>query len=156
MSQPHDGDFYIDKSDAYLFLRQLAEWDRMGKLMRTHVLGLTSEGPFPFTALQIFELALGETDEHYYPAFSLSRSMVTAIFPTAASCNIVLTDDLANFLSNGSHVICTAHFEGVAQHASLSFNDVIVRARTPLWIVMPASADVAMAGLRCLFASEPL
>lgn len=156
MAVPHEGDFYIQKRNANFFLRISSAWNNEGQLVRAHVLGLTSEAPFPFTGLQTFELALSETDEHYHQDFSLDRSEVRAIFPTAGSCDLVLTDDLARFLGHGDHIICTAHFEGVSQQAALTFNDVFVPAFTPLWVVMPAIADATMAGVRCLFASEPL
>ena len=151
-----DGEFYIDNDNDTFFLRENSVWNKKGKLVRAHILGLTSEGAFPFTNAQAFELALSETPEHYYPAFSDARSEVIAIFPTAASCDVVLTDDLASFLGTGSNVICTASFTGVAQEASLEFTDVVIPAFTPLWVVMPLVADVAMAGIRCLFASEPV
>lgn len=156
MTVPHEGDFYIRKSNANFFLRINSAWTNEGQLVRAHVLGLTSEGPFPFTNLQTFELALSETNERYHQDFSLDRSEVRAIFPTAGSCDLVLTDNLGRFLGHGEHIICTAHFEGVAQIATLAFNDVIVPAFTPLWVVMPAIADPTMAGVRCLFASEPV
>ena len=79
-----------------------------------------------------------------------------AIYPTAASCDVVLTDDLSSFLGTGSNVICTAHFEGVSQRATLAFADVTIPAFTPLWVVMPLVADATLAGIRCLFASEPV
>lgn len=151
-----DGEFYIDNDNDDFWLREGGVWDKKGKLVRAHVLGLASTGPFPFTASQAFELALSETDEHYYPAFSTALSEVVASYPTHASCDVVLTTDLAAFLGSGRNVVCTAHFSGVAQVATLTFNDVIVPKFTPMWVVMPAVADPAMAGLRCLFRSEPL
>lgn len=151
-----DHDFYINDLNDDFYLHEAGEWRKLGKLVRAHVIGLWSESTFPFVSLQSFELALSKTDEHFYPDFSASQSTVSCIFPTAASCDVILTDSLSGFLGTGSNAICTAHFEGVAQEATLTFNDVIVRAHTPLWIVLPATPDVAMAGLRCLFASEPL
>jgi hypothetical protein len=150
-----NGEFYIDDVNDNFWLRENSAWTKKGKLVRAHLVGLTSEGAFPFTNAQAFELALSETPEHYYPAFSTARSEVNAIFPTAASCDVVLTNDLASFLGAGSNVICTAHFEGVAQRATLTFADVIIPPFVPLWVVMPLTADATLAGLRCLFASEP-
>lgn len=153
---PRNGDFYIDDITDFLYLREGGGWDKKGKFVRAHIVGLTSEGPFPFTDAQAFELALSETAERYYPAFSASRSEVECIFPTAGACSIVLTDSLSAYLGYGTHVICTATFAAHSKAATLVFNDVIIPARTPLWIVMPIPADATMAGLRCLFASEPV
>lgn len=153
---PVDGEFYLDNVNDNFWLREGGAWVKKGKLVRAHVLGLFSEGGFPFTNAQVFELALSETAEHYYPAFSTPRSEVFATYPTAASCDVVLTNDLASFLGTGSNVICTAHFQGVAQSAALTFADVVVPAFSPMWVVMPMTADVTMAGVRCLFASEPV
>jgi hypothetical protein len=150
-----DGEFYIDNTNDNFWLHESGAWNKKGKLVRAHVLGLTSEGAFPFTNAQVFELALSETGEHFYPAFSTARSEVNAIFPTAASCDVILTNDLASFLGTGSNAVCTAHFEGVAQSATLTFADVIIPPFVPLWVVMPLTADATLAGLRCLFASEP-
>lgn len=153
---PRDGDFYIDNADDYFYLRESGAYAKKGKFVRSHALGLWSEGPFPFTAQQYFELAITETDEHYYQAFSAGRSLVSCIFPTSASCDVILTDSLSGYLGKGSNVICTAHFEGVAQNAVLTFRDYFVRAGSPLWVVMPTVADATMAGIRCLYASEPV
>ena len=151
-----DGEFYIDNTDNSFYLRESAQWNYKGKLVRAHIVGVTSEGAFPFTNAQFFELAISETPEHYSQAFSAARSEVNAVYPTATSCDVVLTDDLSSFLGTGSNVICTAHFSGVAQIATLTFADKIIPAFTPLWVVMPLVADAALAGIRCLFASEPV
>jgi hypothetical protein len=151
-----DHNFYINNDNDDFYLRENGVWNKKGRLLRADVVGLVVSGPYPFTNGQTFELALGAGPIHYYQAFSGSRSEVTCEYPTAASCDVIFTDNLAGYLSSGSDIICTAHFEGVAQLATLTFNDTMVAAFSPLWIVMPATADIAMAGLRALFAGEPV
>jgi len=151
-----NGEFYINDLNDDFYLRQSDIWNKKGKLVRYHVLGLNSEALFPFTSFQSFELALNETGEHYFNGLSDLLSSVSCTFPTAGSCDIVLTDNLAGFLGTGANVIGTAHFEGVTQHATLDFADRTIPAHTPLWLVMPEVPDAAMAGLRCLFVSEPV
>lgn len=151
-----NGMFFINNDDDAFYLREANAWSKKGKLVRSHVVGLASPEPSPFTALQAFELALSETDERYHSPFSDTRSAVTCLFPTSIACSLALTDSLSAFLGYGTNVICTASFAPNANKATLVFNDTIVRARSPLWVVMPAAADPAMAGIRCLFASEPL
>lgn len=150
-----NGEFYIDDVSDNFWLRELNAWEYKGRLYRADTVGMISAGPFPFKAGQIFELAPSTMTVHYYPDFSASRSKVSCEYPTHASCEIVFTDNLAGFLSTGTNVICTATFEGVAQNATLVFSDIIVPAFTPVWLVMPASADPTMAGLRALFAGDP-
>lgn len=150
-----DHDYYIDNNNDDFYLHESGAWVKKGRLVRATCVGFVATGPSPFLNGDIFELALGETAIHYYPSFSASRSVVSCEYPTAASCSVILTDNLAGYLSSGTDVICTAHFSGVAQQATLTFNDVIVPAFSPLWLVMPATADTTMAGLRALFAGEP-
>lgn len=151
-----DGEFYIDNSKSRFWLRESGAWDYKGRLVLSDVVGLVSAGPYPFTAGQVFELALGITPVRYYDAFSHARSTVTCEYPAKAPCNIVFTDNLAGFLSTGTNVICQAAISPSSQTAVLTFNDTIVPAFAPLWVVMPMSADQTMAGLRALFAGEPV
>jgi hypothetical protein len=152
----NDHDFYINNDNDDFYLHEAGFWVKKGRLVRANLVGLVSVGPYPFTDMQTFELAPGETAVHYYDAFSQSRSEVVAEYPTAASCDVIFTDNLAGYLSTGTNVICSAHFEGVAQEATLTFNDTIVPAFSPLWVIMPATADLALAGLRALFGGEPV
>lgn len=151
-----DGEFYINNANDDFYLRETGQWDKKGKLVRAHIVGLTTEGPFPFVALQSFELALSETDERFYSPFSDAYSSVRAIFPPHGDVTITLTDSLSGFLGKGSNVICSAFIAANTQDAVLTFNDVFVPPRTPLWVVAPLTADPTLAGLRCLFGSEPL
>jgi hypothetical protein len=153
---PVNGEFYIDNDNGEFFLFESGAWNKKGRIVRASVVGLVSVGPFPFTPLQQFELAIGETGARYYDAFSTARSAVSCEYPTAASCDVIFTNNLAGYLSSGTDIICIAHFEGVAQEATLTFTDTTVPALAPLWVVMPASADASMAGLRALFAGEPI
>jgi hypothetical protein len=150
-----DGEFYIDNAKSRFWLREDGAWDKKGRLVLSDVVGLVSAGPYPFLDAQVFELALGITSVRYYGAFSQSRSKVTCEYPAAAPCDIVFTDDLAGFLSSGTNVICQATISPSSQAADLTFNDTVVPAFSPLWIVMPMTADPTMAGLRALFAGEP-
>lgn len=150
-----NGNWYIDNDTENFYLCEDNAWVKKGRLFRASIVGLISEGPYPFTAQQVFELAIGPSPVRYYPAFSAPRSAVVCDFPAAAECEIVLTDNLAGFLSTGTDIICSAAITPASQTAVLTFNDVTVPANTPLWLVMPAIADVAMAGLRALFAGEP-
>lgn len=122
----------------------------------TEVVGFVSAGPYPFLDSQVFELAPGETNLEFSAGFSASKSRVECEYPNAGACSVVLTDDLAGFLSSGTNVICQADFAPVSRFADLTFNDVVVQAFKPLWLVMPATADVAMAGLRATFAGKPV
>lgn len=151
-----NGEFYIDNDNDHFYLRETNAWNKKGQLVRAHIVGLWSEDIFPFTATQVFELGLSSTDEHFYQAFSELHSSVRCIFPTASDTVIVLTDSLSGYLGSGRNVICTATFTGVSNDATLVFNDTVVRKHSPLWVVLPPTPDVAMAGLRCLFGSEPL
>jgi hypothetical protein len=151
-----DGEFYIDNDNGDFWLREHSAWDWKGRLFRQTVVGLISAGPFPFNDAQLFELATGATRVHYSDALSLASSSVTCEYPTAASCDVVFTDNLAGYLSSGSpaDAICVASFTGVAQVATLSFTDRFVDPFSPVWVVMPAVADLAMAGLRAVFAGR--
>lgn len=151
-----DGEFYIDNSTSRFWLREGAAWDAKGRLMRSDVVGLVSAGPYPFLAAQVFELAPGITPIRYYDAFSQSRSGVSCEYPAASPCAIVFTDNLAGFLSTGTNVICQAAIAPSSKTAVLTFHDTTVPAFAPLWLVMPLSADPTMAGLRALFAGEPI
>lgn len=124
--------------------------------IRSEVVGLISAGPYPFTNQQVFELAPGASNMEFSAAFSTSKSEVECEYPTAGACHVVLTDDLAGFLSSGSNVICRADFAAVSKVAALTFNDVVVPRFKPLWLVMPTIADVAMAGLRATFSGKPV
>lgn len=151
-----DGEFYIDNIKSTYYLRENAAWDKKGRLIRSDVVGLLSVGTNPFVGGQTFELAPGITPVRYYGAFSASRSSVVCEGPTAAPCDIVFTDNLAGFLSTGTNVICLAQMSATDHRAVLTFNDTIVPAFAPLWVVMPLVPDVAMAGLRAIFAGEPV
>jgi hypothetical protein len=150
-----NGKWYIDNDTENFWLCENNAWVKKGRLFRANLVGLLSEGPFPFTNGQKFELAVGATPVRYYDAFSTARSEVFCQFPAAADCEIIFTDNLAGFLSTGTDVICRASISPTSQFATLTFNDVTVPAFTPLWLVMPATADVALAGLRAIFAGEP-
>jgi hypothetical protein len=150
-----DGEFYIDNVPNDFWLRESGAWDKKGRLVRATYVCLVSAGPYPFTASQQFELALGETPIHFYDTFSRPRTVVTCEYPAKANCSVVFTDNLAGFLSTGTNVIVQADFTPASQTANLTINDVIVPAFAPLWVVMPAVADLTMAGLRALFAGEP-
>jgi hypothetical protein len=149
-----EGGIYIDNVNDDFYLHETGVYNKKGQLVRTHVLGLMSEAAFPFTSFQYFELGVGKTSEHYFNGLSDVMSSVSCVFPTAASCDLVLTDDLAAFLARGDGVLATAHFEGVTKDATLNFADRVIPAHAPLWLVMPEVPDLAMAGLRCLFVSE--
>lgn len=151
-----DGEFYIDNVKSAFFLRESAMWDKKGRLMRSDVIGLLSYATHPFEDTQTFELAPGITPVRYYDAFSQARSSVACAGPAAAPCDVVFTDNLAGFLSTGTNVICRASFLPTSSAATLAFTDTTVQAFAPLWVVMPLVADVAMAGLRALFAGEPV
>lgn len=153
---PVKGEFYINNvnADFYLFENPSPTWDLKGRLMRANVVGVVSEWSYPFTDGQIFELAPGQNDTHFYPLFSNARSSLSADFPPQAECQIVLTDDLAAYLGQGKRVVCVADVSPDLHDAVLTFNDIVVPAHTPLWLVMPAAADPTMAGLRALFAGE--
>lgn len=150
-----DGEFYIDNVTSNFWLRENAEWDKKGRLVRADIVGLISAGPYPFTDGFIFELAIGKNPVAFSQAFSADISSVAAEYPTASACSIIFTDNLAGYLSSGTDIICTASLGASSQIATLEFNDVIVPAFQPLWLVMPSPADVAMAGLRASFAGDP-
>lgn len=149
-----NGSFYIDDATDNFWLKHHGVWTDKGRLYRAVVVGFLSEAIYPFTAGQYFELAPGAKGMHFYDTFSNPRSNVQCDYPAAANCTITLTDSLSGFLGLGTNVICQAQMTPASKTATLAFNDVIVPAAAPLWLVMPATADVAMAGLRALFAGD--
>jgi hypothetical protein len=151
------GEFYINDvtDDFYLYEElPLLDWYKKGRLMRANVAGLVSEWFYPFTNGQVFEMAPGQTPTHFYPSFSLARSIVRCDVPALADCQLVLTDSLSNYLGKGKNIICTADFTPASQTATLTFNDAIVAAGASLWLVMPSPADQTLSGLNALFAGE--
>jgi hypothetical protein len=149
-----NGEFYIDDMVNDFYLREDGVWEKKGRLFRANVVGFYGEGPF--LDADRFQLAAAKGPITYTQAFSAANSSVTCDAPTAASCDVVFTDSLSLFLGRGERAICTAHFEGVANEATLTFLDgAIVAAGSPVWLVLPSTADVAMAGLRALIAGIP-
>lgn len=151
-----DGEFYIDNTTDDFYLREASAWDKKGRLFRSNIVGMLSEAIYPFTDGQTFELAPSATRLRFHEPFSQLRSSVKCDFPAAADCTIIFTDNLAGFLSTGTNVICSAAMSAVSQSAVLTFNDTTVEAFASLWLIMPTPADVAMAGLRAMFAGEPV
>jgi hypothetical protein len=151
-----NGEFYIDNDTDYLWLREDAAWTKKGKLVRANVVGLWTEGPFPYTDFQAFELARSETSYRLYSPFSDARSYVIGNYPTAANLDVILTNDLGGFLQSGRGVVCVAHFTPASQIATLTFTDTIIPAFAPLWIILPSAADITFAGLQCIFGGEPV
>lgn len=152
---PLDGDFDIDNVAGGFYLRENGAWAKKGKFVRDNITGLWTDGPFPYTASQHFELAKSDTAQHFYQAFSIKNSKVTAAYAPQSALNVILTDSLSGYLGKGKNIICTAHFTPASQTATLTFNDVYVPAFAPLWCVLPATADPAFAGLQALWAGEP-
>lgn len=152
---PVDGEFYIDNDNDDFYLRENGAWGYKGRLFRDDVVAFISPGPYPFVAQQTFELAMGSTAVRYYQGYSGVASKVAALYPAAADCVVTFTNNLADFLGHGTSVICSAAIAAGQQQAALTFNDTTVPAFTPLWLVMPETADVAMAGMRAVFVGEP-
>lgn len=149
-----DGEFYIDDVVSDFYLRESAAWNKKGRLFRANVVGFWGEGPFLSGAR--FQLAVSKTPVLYTQAFTGAQSKVSCDFPTAASCNVVFTDDLAAYLGRGERAIVTAHFEGVSNLATLTVLDgATIAAGSPVWLVLPDVADAAMAGLRALISGIP-
>ncbi len=148
-----DGEFYIDNDKSDFYLRENAAWGKKGRLFRTNIVGFYVSGRF--VGGEQYELASSASPVTYDTVFSPMHSSVRAEYPPVADVTLVFTDDLAAYLAYGGRAICTAHIAANTQNATLTFTSAEVAANSPVWLVLPTIADVALSGLRVSIGGEP-
>ena len=117
-------------------------------------LGFSGQGPF--TTIQQFALAAAPRAVLFPSVAGSGKSVASATSGPAASFTCVLTDDLGNFLANGSHALCSVHFAANAKVGTFSYGGPLtIVAGKVLYLVMPAVADAALSGLQILFVGDP-
>jgi hypothetical protein len=143
-----DGMFYIDNDTDNFYLREAGAWVLKGNLTRVDVAGLSVLGRF--AGADRFQMAPSISRVLYDSAgFSAAHSNVILDYTPAAPFDIVFVSDLADYLANGTSIICTASFSPSGpKQASLVFQNCLVPAYTALHAVCPLTPDQTAAGLR--------
>jgi hypothetical protein len=156
------GQFYIDNDDDAFYLFEQPDppagpkdWFYKGRLIVASVVGLWTEPLHPYTNLQQFGLAPTFRPINYSDTLSQKYSSVTCANRPNAECVVAFTDDLAAYLGYGERAVCLATFAAGADTAVLTFSTLTVPGGSPLWAVMPPTADANLAGVRALIGGRP-
>lgn len=125
-----------------------------GNPNRTEYLGFSGTGPF--ATLERFDLAMSPADIVYPGALAASKSKATAIGAPAADFSFVLTDNLIEYLANGTHIICTVTFTAGSNVGTFQYANppVLVPFGTIPWLVMPPLADPVFVNAQILFVGD--
>lgn len=121
---------------------------------KSYVEYLGFQAPGPFTATQQFTLAMAPRAVQFPSISTVDLSSATCTSAPAADTSLVLTDNLANYLSHGTNIVCTVSFAARAKVGTLAWGTPPLEPiGTILYIVM-LTADVSFAGVQCLFAGD--
>jgi hypothetical protein len=119
-------------------------------------LGFTAEGPF--IASEQFLLALA-TRSVLMPSYSAasSRHVAQCYSAPTADTSFVLTNDLADYLANGTSVVCTVSFAAGSKTGTFTWpaSATTITSGTALWAVFPVSPDATLAGVQTLWCGDP-
>lgn len=148
-----NGEFYIDNNNDDFYLRESGVWNWKGRVMRVGGVGFYGEGPF--TNAQYYPLSESLCTLQFTAAFSGPRSLIKADAPPSGNVTIVVTDNVASYLGTGGRALCTGTILAGTSDATLTWLEgATVLAGSRMWIVMPLTADPALAFVRAIIAGE--
>lgn len=120
----------------------------------TEYLGFSSIGPF--TTLQQFAMAAAPRNVGF-PSKTLSSNLGSVTTPPTADFTCVLTNNLADYLANGTSIVCSVKFLAGTKVGVFTYGaSITIPFGAVMYLVMPAAADATLSGMQILFAGTPL
>jgi hypothetical protein len=107
-----------------------------------------------FAADQNFPMTISPVSVTF-PSAHTGHDVATCTTAPLANTHFILTNDLASYLSLGTHVICTVSFAAGSKVGTFAYTATTVPKNTVLYVVMAHSADLTFAGVQCLFCGDP-
>lgn len=119
----------------------------------TELLGFSAEGPF--AANEQFGLALAQNAVKYPGVEASAKSRAFMATPPSNDFVCVLTNDVIDYLSNGTSILCTVTFLAGQTHGTFVYgtptiipNDVIP------WVIITGTPDAQAHGIQIVFVGD--
>ena len=117
-------------------------------------LGLQLDGLF---AADEFHRVIGPPVKVQFPASGVVQDAASAIAAGTNTSHFYLVTDVADYLVNGTSLICTVTFTTGSIIGTFSYNGtVLVNAAQALYIVCDHTPDPTLAGVELVFCGSPL